>query len=287
MNLKSRVRVPASHAAFFVLSVFLMPWARAQAAAADPCQRVDQIAGMSSAERKAKLASLNVKALDELIAQSKLCRERADAALAKVKMNAASDADKATAQQGASSQKVEEEAGAARNEQIGLDGFKFAVGIGRIDLRGRPDITGAVVDQGVVRVTGEERYKLGMWVSTNTYFGSFGMPWGEAGRFRAGAFMGAQLGDNDRIVNSFAVGLSLTTRKAQAQIKAPGAEGAGSAGGSGEAPLVFQVGRAWTRTNALPNGYVEGSAPPGSATQVPLKKTTQRGLVLMVSYTLN
>jgi hypothetical protein len=150
-----------------------------------------------------------------------------------------------------------------------LKAFNFAIGLGSIILNNK-DVRSATVDQGIVRTTDEEKYKIGIWLSTNTYFK-------ETNNSRYGFFMATQLGgggNNSDLLSSFAVGLSWTAshRPATASL--------------GNAPLVFQIGYGITRIQRYADGYGDGRALPSGANQPLTKKTTEAGPVLLVSYSL-
>ncbi len=150
-----------------------------------------------------------------------------------------------------------------------LDSFNFAVGLGALFLRNGNDILNTAVDGGVLRVTNEERYKLGFWLSTNTFFrpdflaDTFGV--------RPGLFMAAQVGsgNNADVLNSFAVGVSLAS---SSQPK-----------GQGTAALAFQLGYGLTRIQTFANGYAAGMTMPTGTNQPVMTRTIGRGPVLIVS----
>lgn len=148
-----------------------------------------------------------------------------------------------------------------------LKGFNFAAGVGSISLK-TPDIRAAVVDQGVIRVTDEEKLKLGLWLSTNTYFFQT-----TTNRSRVGLFLATQLGGggSSDLLNAFAIGLSFTSNHI-------------SNAKPGNAPLVYQIGYGITRVQTFADGFSNGMTLPSGTSQPLFKKTTREGLVALVSY---
>ncbi len=152
-----------------------------------------------------------------------------------------------------------------------LSGYNFAVGIGALYLVNKaPDILGTTIDNGVLRITNQEQYKLGFWLSTNLFFNA--KPWG----IQPGAFFAVQMGSgsNTDTLNSMAVGLALTSASTSA-----------SKGAAGNAPLVFQVGYGLTHIQTLASGYANGMTMPANTNQPVFIKTIGRGPVVIVSTT--
>lgn len=157
-------------------------------------------------------------------------------------------------------------------EENSLEGFNFAVGLGLVYLKA-DDVKAATIDNGIVRVTDAEKTKLGVWLTTSTFFSNVNILVSKSDKYRWGMFVAAQIGE-EKIVNSVATGLSLASSQ-------PGNSSSGSA------PLVFQLGYGWTRIQTLADGYVDGQALPSGATQPLFKKATSGGPVLLVSYNFN
>lgn len=160
-----------------------------------------------------------------------------------------------------------------------LKGFNFAAGIGTLYLSNHPDILATTIDNGVLRVTSDEKYKLGLWLSSHTYFDAeiWGINKNSPGHCHTncfGLFAATQLGgDNSGVVNAFAVGLAYTPTREhrQAADSSPGL-----------ARLVFEAGFGWTRIQTLADGYTNGMTLP-TGNQPVMKKTMGRGPVLIVS----
>lgn len=151
----------------------------------------------------------------------------------------------------------------------GLDGFGFGLGVGSLMLR-KPYVTNAAIDNGVVRVTGEEKDRLGLWLSTSWISDRY-----LTRKIGIGPFLAAQLGGNDQTVSSFGVGVALSFKNRRSSLSR-----------KEQYPLDFQIGWAWTKVKTLASGYEDNKAPPSASTQVPLKETTRGGLLLLVSYNL-
>jgi hypothetical protein len=151
---------------------------------------------------------------------------------------------------------------------VGLKSFNFAMGIGSLYLS-KPDIIDTVSDNGTLRITSKERNKIGIWASTNTFFY-------EGMRYRFGAFVGAQIGSDNSVVNSIAVGLAIAASRNN--LANP------QQGKAGSAPLVFQLGYGVTRTHSLTSGYADGQALPAGTNQAITTKETTGGPVVLVSY---
>ncbi|MDY6947033.1 MAG: hypothetical protein SXG53_15065 [Pseudomonadota bacterium] len=142
--------------------------------------------------------------------------------------------------------------------------FGFGLGFGNVFLRGLGHIDTAVVDQGVVRITDQEKNKLGVWLTTSWINDQWPPSWQWVG---FGPFVGVQLGGTDDIVDSLAVGVAVSFTKIAPAL-----------------PLDFQFGWGWTRINSLAAGYAAGAAVPEGVSQVLLRKNVDNGPVLIVSY---
>jgi hypothetical protein len=151
-----------------------------------------------------------------------------------------------------------------------LKSFNFAVGLGALFLRNGNDILNSAVDNGVLRVTNEERYKLGFWLSSATFFKPEWLD--NALGLRHGLFMAAQVGsgNNADVLNSFAVGYTLASSEKPR-------------GGAGTAQLAFQIGYGLTRIQTFANGYAAGMTMPTGTNQPVMTRTIGRGPVLIVS----
>lgn len=149
--------------------------------------------------------------------------------------------------------------------QSDLDNFGFGLGIGSVILASpTTDITSAVIDHNTVVVTGEEKYKMGFWLTAswiNDDFPSDFIGWGP--------FVGVQLGGDNQLVNSFAAGIDFSFKRLQPKL-----------------PLDFQLGYGITRIKSLADGYTAGNAPPEGASQPLFKDSTAKGFVFIVSYKL-
>ena len=164
-----------------------------------------------------------------------------------------------------------------------LSAFNFAVGLGDLFLFSHHDITATTVDNGTLRITGDEKYKLGLWLSTNSFLSESKLCLlylagclAEDKPIRKGLFVAVQMGGSgdSSIVNSFALGFSFAARK-QTSLS------------PGNAPLVFQIGYGWTRIHVLASGYSDGMAMPTGTNQPVLKNTIGNGPVIIVSYAIN
>jgi len=231
----------------------------------NPCAKIaDEFPDKTLTAIKNKLRKLNAPSLEEIESAAKACANQP--------VGFTKDGSTVTADQLKSvSEIVLDYSGDQLNEELGLKAFNFAVGLGMLSLsKNKSDIQAAVVDNGVVRVTHEEQTKLGLWLTTNTFFG-------EGFRYRWGAFVGTQLSGDDRLLNSFALGLSVASSRVNK---------ASQRDKSGNAPLVFQLGWGWTRVQRLAGGYADGTPLPAGSSQPVLKKETAGGPVLLVSYSL-
>jgi hypothetical protein len=103
--------------------------------------------------------------------------------------------------------------------------FGFGLGFGNVFLRGLGHIDAAVVDQGVVRITDQEKNKLGVWLTTSWINDQWPRSWAWVG---FGPFVGVQLGGTDDIVDSLAVGVAVSFKKIAPAL-----------------PLDFQFGWGW------------------------------------------
>lgn len=148
-------------------------------------------------------------------------------------------------------------------EQSDLDKFGFGLGFGAIFLD-EPDITSAIVENNTVRVTGEEKDKMGFWLTASWIHDSW--PTTQIG---FGPFFGIQLGGNNEIVNSIAFGVDFSFKRITPKL-----------------PLDFQIGYGITRVEKLADGYEPNSAPPSGSTQPLMKETTENGWVVIFSYKL-
>lgn len=163
------------------------------------------------------------------------------------------------------------EADARKEMSDKLNNFNFAVGIGALYLANTPDIMSTTIDSGVLRTTTEEKYKLGLWLSTNSFIGRF-IP-GVIDDTRWGIFTAVQLGGNggNEILNSFAAGFSFAADPTIA--RAP----------KGSTALVFQIGYGLTHIQTYANGYSDGMNIPTGTNQPVMKKTIGKGPALIVS----
>ena len=163
-----------------------------------------------------------------------------------------------------------------------LSAFNFSVGLGNLFLFSHHDITSTTVDNGTLRITGDEKYKLGLWLSTNSFLSESNLCllyWvgcmAKDKPLRKGLFVAVQVGgSNTNTINSFALGLSFAARKQ-------------AFSSQGSAPLVFQIGYGWTHIQELASGYSDGMTMPTGANQPVLKNTIGNGPVFIVSYALN
>jgi hypothetical protein len=152
----------------------------------------------------------------------------------------------------------------------GLGGFGFGLGYGAIALRGTGDVRAAVIDNGTVRVTEQERQKLGVWLSTSWACDRCGF--GAKTSIGFGPFLAVQLGGNESTVSSVAAGIGFSFRNRRGH------------DGKAQFPLDVQIGYAQTKAKQLADGYRDGEAPPAGATQALLKSVTKGGPLLLVSY---
>jgi len=97
--------------------------------------------------------------------------------------------------------------------------FGFGLGFGVMNLR-QSDIINSTIDNGIIRVTSEEENKMGLWLTTSWINDSFPSDW-----IGLGPFFGVQLGGNNEIVNSIAIGIDLSFRRLKPKL-----------------PLDFQIG---------------------------------------------
>lgn len=155
-----------------------------------------------------------------------------------------------------------------------LKDFNFAVGLGVQYISANPDIINTTVDNGVLRITNVEKYKLGLWLSSNTFFFSGKKHTYMPDGYKSGLFVATQLGGggNNDILNSFALGFSFMTDRTKHEIDK-----------AGIAPLVFQVGYGWTRIQTFADGYSSGMTLPNTVNQPVMKKVIGKGPVLLVS----
>ncbi|RJP76454.1 MAG: hypothetical protein C4522_17865 [Desulfobacteraceae bacterium] len=142
-----------------------------------------------------------------------------------------------------------------------LDNFGFGLGLGLMILN-KPDITSAIVENDIIRVTGEEKNKMGFWLTVSWIHDSW--PTQQVG---LGPFLGVQLGGNNDLVNSIAAGVDCSLKRISPKL-----------------PVDFQLGYGVTRIKILADGYESNSAPPSGSTQVLLKDTTKGGWVFICSY---
>lgn len=177
-----------------------------------------------------------------------------------------------------------------------LNDFNFAVGLGVLTLRNANDVIEQTVDKNVLRITNEEQYKLGLWLSTNAFlddielclpFRSLCLRDAQSSdalaskgkhnptKVRWGTFVATQLGGNSNsgILNSVAIGFSfMAAGSKRTDFKA-----------AGTAPLVFQLGYGLTRIQTLADGYTNGMTLPTGTNQPVMKKSIGRGPVIIVS----
>lgn len=159
----------------------------------------------------------------------------------------------------------------AENLTDQLSKFNFAAGIGMHFLTGSDVIT-SVIDNGTFRTTSEEKYKLGLWLSSNTFFGTF-VP-GLFDNTRWGMFLATQLGGtNNQFLNSGAVGFSIASTQKPSSV-------------AGSAPLVFQFGYGFTHIQTYANGYADGMTVSAGVNQPLMQHTIGKGWVVIVSTAL-
>lgn len=142
-----------------------------------------------------------------------------------------------------------------------LDKFGFGLGFGAMVLDDS-DITSAIIENDTVRVTGEEKNKMGFWLTASWIHDSW--PTKQIG---FGPFFGVQLGGNNEVVNSLAVGIDFSFKRISPKL-----------------PLDFQIGYGITRIEELADGYEPNSAAPTGSTQPIMKDTTKEGWVIIFSY---
>lgn len=230
----------------------------ANTALANSCQEIEEYLNMPIGQIEDALTGKSATTL-RLLRDSAINCAKVGSGESGLKMNNATpqeEKDKAG--------QVADAAKSALNSELDLKGFNFAVGLGVMRVSGG-DVSAATIDNGVVRVTEVDKQKLGLWLSTSTFFDTI------KDSYRWGLFLGAQLGGDDKVLNGLATGIAIASAKKPS-------------GQPGTSPLVFQIGWGWTRVQRLADGYVDGEAPPGGATQPLFKKTTQGGPVLMISY---
>lgn len=250
------------------------------AAQPSPCESIKEFVNKTQNDISKILPSLNEYQINDLVDQANSCKNLPEIAYkaAPVTLEGGTIDEselKKTAKKilDVAASVATEKAKAAKAKEESEDSlkvFNFAVGVGTIILD-KNDIRAAAIDQGVVRTTDEEKYKIGIWLSTNTYIKV-------TGNSRYGLFLATQLGgggNNSDILNSFAIGLSWTSSKRPA----------GSTS-LGNAPLVFQLGYGITRIQRYAEGYGDGQPLPAGANLPLMRKTTETGPVLLVSYSL-
>jgi len=141
-----------------------------------------------------------------------------------------------------------------------LDKFGFGLGFGVITLH-KSDITSSTVDNSIIRVTGEEKNKLGFWLTTSWINETL------SNNIGYGPFFGLQLGGDKNIVNSLAFGIDFSFKRL-----------------NGKLPLDFQFGYGFSRINVLADGYEKNKAPPGTASAPLTKEIIDEGWVMIFSY---
>lgn len=250
------------------------------AALLSPCEPIKDYVNKTRNDISIILPSLNDHQINDLVDQANNCKDAPDVAYSAAHITLDGRAiDKSEINKTA--QKILDVAAAVATEKTkvakekealdnSLKAFNFAVGIGTIILD-KNDIRTASIDQGVVRTTDEEKNKIGIWLSTNTYFKV-------TNNSRYGLFLSTQVGgggSNSDLLNSFAIGLSWTSSKRST-----------TPTGLGNAPLVFQIGYGITRIQRYAAGYGDGQPLPTGTNQPLMKKTTETGPVLLVSYSL-
>lgn len=237
------------------------------------CERLKEYYGMSNAEVESYLKEHGDKLLDAEEFSSK-CNQNTFQPFNIGKDGVVADKEEMTA----SSERVRN--AAARIKEVNanaqqtdekLRSFNFAVGIGALYLLNQPDIMNTTVDNGTLRTTSEEKYKLGLWLTTNSFIGRL---WpGAIDNCRWGIFTGVQLGGSgsNEILNSFAAGLSFASASSS------------TTQSKGSSNLVFQFGYGLTRIQTYASGYSDGMTMPTGANQPVMRNSIGKGPVLIVS----
>ncbi len=146
-------------------------------------------------------------------------------------------------------------------DEVDSGGLNFGIGAGVV-LLSDADIMKTTIDNGRVRVTNEEKEKLGFWLTSSWVNNSW-----PSEDIQIGPFVGLQVGDNKDFLNSLAVGLNLSFMKVKYGL-----------------PLDFQIGWAWTKTTQLANGYKDNELLPTGSTKIITKDVVNDGVVFIASY---
>ena len=146
-------------------------------------------------------------------------------------------------------------------EEVSSGGLNFGIGAG-VMLLSDADIVDTTIDNGRVRVTTEEKEKLGFWLTSSWVNNSW-----PSEDIQIGPFVGLQFAGDKDFLNSLAVGLNLSFMKVKYGL-----------------PLDFQVGWAWTKTTQLADGYKDNELLPTGSTQVITKDIVTDGFVFITSY---
>ncbi|MCK9202454.1 MAG: hypothetical protein M0P42_15100 [Gallionella sp.] len=244
----------------------------------NPCQQIEWSYNKSNVEITNKLAEMDQPHRRDAKASAESCIKN----FTTFKID---NADVNQTEIQASAQKILDAEVYLTAQKQDVKDFNFALGLGILHITNRPDVIETSVDNGVLRTTNEEKYKLGFWLSSNTFLTTtrFCVPLidylfsinyclaDKNDKLRMGMFVATQLGGNNDILNSFAAGISFTADKSLVGYK------------PGTAPLVFQLGYGWTHIQNLADGYSDGMTLPAGTNQPVMKKTIGRGPILIVS----
>jgi len=146
-------------------------------------------------------------------------------------------------------------------EEVASGGLNFGIGAG-VMLLNDADIIGTTIDNGRVRVTTEEKEKLGFWLTSSWVNNSW-----PSEDIQVGPFVGLQFAGDQDFLNSLAVGVNLSFMKVKYGL-----------------PLDFQLGWAWTKSTQLADGYKDNELLPIGSTNVITKNIVTDGFVFITSY---
>jgi len=146
-------------------------------------------------------------------------------------------------------------------DEVASGGLNFGIGAG-VMLLGDANIVDTTMDNGRVRVTREEKEKLGFWLTSSWVNNSW-----PSKHIQIGPFVGLQFAGDQDFLNSLAVGLDLSFMKVKYGL-----------------PLDFQVGWAWTKTSQLADGYKDNELLPSGSTNIITKDIVTNGFVFITSY---